>query len=92
VGGFSQGYIISLLLELGARYADRVAGIMGLSGALASGSMIAKAKVLSPSIPQDLGLLSLEKDRSDQPCLFLDSHTFLPEDKGKIGSLVDREC
>jgi predicted esterase len=71
VGGFSQGCIISLLLGLGGRYTGRVAGIVGLSGALPSGSTFAKAKALSPSLSQDMGHLSLESGESDKPYIFL---------------------
>jgi predicted esterase len=44
VGGFSQGCVVSLLLGLGGRYAGRVGGVVGLSGALCSGGTIERAK------------------------------------------------
>jgi predicted esterase len=44
VGGFSQGCIVRLLLGLGGRYAGRVGGVVGLSGALCSAGTIERAK------------------------------------------------
>jgi hypothetical protein len=49
VGGFSQGCIISLLLGLGGRYAGRVGGVVGLSGALCSSETIARAREIAES-------------------------------------------
>jgi lysophospholipase-2 len=71
VGGFSQGCIVSLLLGLGGRYAGRVAGIVGLSGVLPSGSTVARTKALSSPVSQGTNHLSIENGKAERPYIFL---------------------
>jgi len=40
VGGFSQGCYVSLVAALGSRFGGRIAGVVGLSGALPRGKAI----------------------------------------------------
>jgi len=44
VGGFSQGCCISLVTGLGSRYGGRIAGVVGLSGAMPKGKKIKREK------------------------------------------------
>ncbi len=70
VVGFSQGCVISLTVSIGSRYAGRIAGAVGLSGALPSREAIEKAKchsVISKQSSENSG----KTIRKDEMRIFL---------------------